>query len=693
MFFDKNKKGSFHFAMFALNNFLVVKNFIMKTNFILLGMFVTVLMNYTPISAQIFLDLGEVICDDKNTENDPSDDEFSFDLFVGKNNDSVTTWSSSDELYSTQDYDTQVSFGPYLIAGGDVSIEITDDNDDSVSSSITVAAPEPCSFTPVECPEWTNCVRVLESDGCTHLLQIFFTGNGMSGVNFLRLKFGITQGNGKITSAGFITQTSSIMANGGSIDISEDQQSLFITRSNGPGFEIADFSIESVLVYIQGEVEDCFYFGREIPHVILIENATGPCFPSSECEPIQVCSDGSAINGLVTSSATSCEGTQNLGIDGATVSISSATEECSSTTGNDGTFECEFCDEGPYEVCVNTKCEEPCGITPYDILILKRMILGLERKTRNFLFAGDINNDGRSNVRDLITMQRYLLRLEEGTEINWEEYNKALGIDSWCRFVPVKDMEDINPNGTNDASILNQIDNCITVTDPNEPIEFKRYMLGDVDGSCSDCGGEKDEEIENTPLVINDNEPNFLQFVLPADLRMHALAIDLDIPEGSKILEVESDLPNLLSSKQISEKGFRIIWLDYDSKGIETNSISNVLKIRYMGEAPVLRKNGNLLLTHKKGITKLISDKISTRNHEGATLSVGGLATFDLQIDGEAKVNVDIFDIFGRLCVQKSVDIRTSTNVDVEALPSKGIYIIHVYNDHNNISKKVLYGS
>ncbi|NBC06003.1 MAG: T9SS type A sorting domain-containing protein [Bacteroidetes bacterium] len=90
-------------------------------------------------------DIVGLDCQDQGTS-DPSDDTYTFGLvihgnFVGD------TWTADDG--TTGMFGDTISFGPYLIADGNVTFDVTPDANDNCVLTVLVTAPEPCS--PIDC--------------------------------------------------------------------------------------------------------------------------------------------------------------------------------------------------------------------------------------------------------------------------------------------------------------------------------------------------------------------------------------------------------------------------------------------------------------------------------------------------------------------------------------------------------------
>ncbi|WP_367391509.1 T9SS type A sorting domain-containing protein [Lewinella sp. LCG006] len=83
-----------------------------------------------------------VACNDNGTPTDPTDDTFTFSVTVAGNN-LGENWMANDG--STGAYDVPASFGPYLVADGNVNLTFNDGADSDCDFALEVAAPTSCS--------------------------------------------------------------------------------------------------------------------------------------------------------------------------------------------------------------------------------------------------------------------------------------------------------------------------------------------------------------------------------------------------------------------------------------------------------------------------------------------------------------------------------------------------------------------
>ncbi len=86
-------------------------------------------------------------CQDAGTPGDPSDDTYSFEVFVsGSNTDIMASQSFSDDMMNTAiSYGTTLTYGPFLISAGATSIILMDEDDPACLADIQVSAPVTCS--------------------------------------------------------------------------------------------------------------------------------------------------------------------------------------------------------------------------------------------------------------------------------------------------------------------------------------------------------------------------------------------------------------------------------------------------------------------------------------------------------------------------------------------------------------------
>ncbi|NRB53755.1 MAG: DUF11 domain-containing protein, partial [Saprospiraceae bacterium] len=106
--------------------------------------------------------INEPECDDNGTPGDPSDDTFSFSLFIQGNNTSASTWTNN--FGETGNFGELVTYGPYLISDGPVSFTFADEGNNLCRESITVDPPSTCSD---QCDLTLNLGNVLCDDNGT----------------------------------------------------------------------------------------------------------------------------------------------------------------------------------------------------------------------------------------------------------------------------------------------------------------------------------------------------------------------------------------------------------------------------------------------------------------------------------------------------------------------------------------------
>ena len=88
-----------------------------------------------------------IVCNDAGTPDDPSDDTYTFDILVNGN----STFPGATNTFNDSEggtgiaYGTTVSYGPYLISGGNITVTFTDANEASCTGMMMATAPATCS--------------------------------------------------------------------------------------------------------------------------------------------------------------------------------------------------------------------------------------------------------------------------------------------------------------------------------------------------------------------------------------------------------------------------------------------------------------------------------------------------------------------------------------------------------------------
>ncbi len=91
----------------------------------------------------ITYELNNIVCNNQGTENDPTDDTYTFDLEISGVN-IGSGWSNQDGSFSGN-YDDIINYGPFLISDGDFTLSIQDIEDAECTIDIMVLAPSACS--------------------------------------------------------------------------------------------------------------------------------------------------------------------------------------------------------------------------------------------------------------------------------------------------------------------------------------------------------------------------------------------------------------------------------------------------------------------------------------------------------------------------------------------------------------------
>lgn len=612
-------------------------------------------------------------CHDNGTPNDPSDDTYTITLSIESFQNPNGSWVSDDPTNPGQSYNGSniFYFGPYPISGGNRQVNIKDQQF-GCSASVIFVAPSPCSVPPVVCPEVDICYTLIASDDCSATYRATVTGNFGALTNISGLNVPFSAYNGQIDTI-YFENDPGFFTNSG-------VQIINNTVKGGTGMSGADLIANSIIIEVSTSPGNCVSL---VNGGIIMTIGTTLCYnfnPNLCPDPTPFCATGTSVSGVITAPAYlyDCPETQNHGIQGANVTITSASgESCSATTGNDGTYACTLCGGGPYTICASADCPEPCGVTSFDLVLLRRYILGVELFTKDIRFLGDVNGDGAVSTLDLIFMQREILGIDTSA------------IRNWCRFVPVNDYAGAPyPEAIDADSSYQAIDNCITSNNPGQN-DFLRYMLGDVDGSCTDCIHGDDKGI--LKLTKSDNGIGSFALSLKEMQNIQVLTLKLSVPTGSSIQSVSSSLPGLEYS--VSGNELNIIWIDPSTikNGYSIAANAPLVEVNYSGLLPIdisgseqwLLNNGgeifNLQESRKKGA--------DGREESKHMVNIQNYTTFELD-HTVREVSIKLFDLYGRTILTGKYDAMNDY-IDLGQSVSSGIYLITLSDGNRIESKKV----
>ncbi len=100
-----------------------------------------------PVECMIEPEITNIDCDDNGTPDDRTDDTYTFDVIVnGSNNDAGATNTFNDDQGNSGTYGTTLSYGPFLIFDGNVTVVYSDaDLPDICTATLTADTPPTCS--------------------------------------------------------------------------------------------------------------------------------------------------------------------------------------------------------------------------------------------------------------------------------------------------------------------------------------------------------------------------------------------------------------------------------------------------------------------------------------------------------------------------------------------------------------------
>lgn len=616
-----------------------------------------------------------VICNNNNTPSDPTDDTFTGVFSVINLMNPNGTFTLTINGHSTQyNYDNNgiyvVSFGPYLVSGGDLSVTIVDNT--NCEKSFTMDAPLTCM-----CPEWDVCLELLSEEGCMAVYRALFIG--LEDVNYIRsLNVTFSVNNGSIINISY-------SAPGGYLGENCTILGTRVIDNGGTNLDGRYFDDEGLTITIVTEPGECAELSVSTAHISI---ASMPlCHGLKMCEGEEFC-PGVSVGGQISTFSNAigpCPDTQGLGIEGAKVVITNESMEiCETSTNNAGDYECQFCEEGPYTVCVTTTCEEPCGLEEPDIYLIERMILLLDPVDPWHLVMADVNSDGQISVADIIFLLREILGIG----------NEGLENFNWCRFVPlgvafgtttIDENEDPYPS-------------CITVEDPDDNINFIRFMVGDMNGSCDDCIHGDDEG----PIPIKDEseEQTGIRYFTKLDNAgatevyldhtgvLYGFNFRINIGGNFGAILVESDYPEIMYN--VVDGVLKVMYIAFEKHNDVHDANKPIFRI-YGADANtmIVQEGKNYLFTSDGEIKKLKkSGSLAGQSVDLSANIVINHQSFDINIEKENEFEMELYDLSGRKISGHRIPSNSLRNSIQLNIPL-GVYILHLKSKENNYTRKI----
>jgi|GEM_PF-6840827 len=139
-----------------------------------------------------------------------------------------------------------------------------------------------------------------------------------------------------------------------------------------------------------------------------------------------------------------------------------------------GLFNSPILDLGEYQINLDKVATLAKDVTSYDLSLLQRHVLGIERFTSPYQYiAADLNGDKRLDIEDLTIMRKLILNHETGNAIptNWLWLDKNYSFDTGLRSPLLDDWDNIQ------GADLDM---------ENLQLQLIGIKVGDIDGSYQD---------------------------------------------------------------------------------------------------------------------------------------------------------------------------------------------------------------
>jgi hypothetical protein len=334
--------------------------------------------------------------------------------------------------------------------------------------------------------------------------------------------------------------------------------------------------------------------------------------------------------------------------------------------------------DAKYTVAPTKNDDVTNGINVIDLLHLQRHILGITRlNTAYKQIAGDINNDQKLNINDIIALRKVILGVDDKFENNssWRFVDKTQTLDNsnpWTEMI--REYVEFNS--------LSQ----------NAETNFVGVKIGDLDGNVLANSTQLQQRNSNThQLFVESMEGNdWLRVPVYSDDGFHA-AMQLNFKlNGFELKEIQSGQLTILPENiSIVDGQYKLITMNNNqiTIGDEQPLFYLVVKGKAKFDASRLEittasflynDGGQIselqLMERNKGANAQLDQALLHQNYPNPWDNVTKIA-FDLKKDGNVTLN--IFDLTGKQVFRKSISGQAGSNtvlITADELPGAGMY-------------------
>jgi hypothetical protein len=365
-------------------------------------------------------------------------------------------------------------------------------------------------------------------------------------------------------------------------------------------------------------------------------------------------------------------------VEGAEINLLDRNQE-RTVTNFKGDFEIHNLEKGAkYTVAPNKNDDVTNGVNVIDLLHLQRHILGITRlNTAYKQIAGDINNDQKHNINDIIALRKVILGVEDKFENNtsWRFIDKTQSLDNadpWAEMI----REYVDFNG------LTQ----------NAETNFVGVKIGDLDGNVLANSTQLQQRNSNRhQLFVESMEGNdWLRVPVYSEDGFHA-AMQLNFKlNGFELKEIQSgQLTVLPENISIVDGQYKLITMNNNQITIDDDQPLFYLVVKGKAKFDASRleiatvsfiyhDGGHIselqLLDRSKGSSTQLDQVLLHQNYPNPWDNVTKIA-FDLKKDGNVTLN--IFDLTGKQVFRKSISGQAGSNtvlITADELPGAGMY-------------------
>jgi len=537
------------------------------------------------------------------------------------------------------------------------------------------------------CQDYSICIEKPNPDYPEFHIILEMPAGGLTGIRLLNIVVGASNGTFIPAEAMQLYDIPGVIEN---FNCTTGQASYSVLNFPAPGFDITGTRQTLFKVTTDGQLGVCVQVDNSSFTRMIFESSMGQfCFPASPtCSGFsnEHCFAGITISGLLeTVPPQGCNFSFNNGLPGATVAIigigGGAEYNQSLITGPSGEYSFLVEPGHLYTVVPSKTYPLSCGVTTEDMALVQGHIIGGNTlDSHQKLVAADVNQDDYVSTADAILIKEIILEvpLNGGPYLSWD----FVAYTHYTAFNAAP-----SPVGTSNIPVLGNIIVRSFNADASQQ-DFLGIKIGDVNGSCADCG--TDELVgsgNNHPALAVNFENVALQKgeerIIPVRIQgiENASVIAMGMQLDQKMLSILEVIPGDLDHSgledfnltRLHQGELRFLWFSQNVYGAlpAENEAIFYLRLRANDDmtniAPFIRLNDALMENRAYKGPEVVHPLVleaapSTRLYQAVPNPFGATGTtIRFYLPADDLVTMALYDASGMLVEQRQLAMQSGS--------------------------------